>query len=150
GRNALWLADRGWQVTAVDFSRVALERARALAGARGLSVDWIEHDVVGWKPPARAFDLVVLLYLHLAGPQRRRVLHGAAEAVAVDGVLLVVGHDVTNPSNGYGGPQDASVLLSPEAVAAELPGLHVERAERVARDVQTADGTRAAIDTLVR
>jgi hypothetical protein len=103
-----------------------------------------------WEPPGRAFDLVVVLYLHLAGPKRRRVLHAAAEAVAADGVLLVVGHDVTNLADGYGGPQDETVLLSPEAVAAELPGLRVERAGRVLRDVQTADGTRTAIDTLVR
>ena len=150
GRNALWLADRGWRVTAVDFSRVALERARSLGKDRGVAVDWIEADAVEWEPPARQFDLVLLLYLHLPPAERPRVLQGAAEAVADAGTLLVVGHDLTNLTDGYGGPKDASVLLTPEMVAAELPGLKVERAQRVLRDVHTPDGERTAIDMLVR
>src|SRR6476646_1454842 len=65
GRNALWLAARGWQVTAVDFSAVALDRGRERADRDGLTVDWVEGDVLEWVPPERGFDLVAILYLHL-------------------------------------------------------------------------------------
>src|ERR1700754_4102577 len=65
GRNALWLAERGWRVTAVDFSPVATERARRLAAARSLDLETIVADVVSWVPPAGAFDAVVIAYLHL-------------------------------------------------------------------------------------
>src|SRR5262249_5378492 len=78
GRNAVWLAERGWRVTAVDFSEVALGMARALATARGVAVEWIEADVATWTPPARSFDLVSVLYLQLPAAQRRLALAHAA------------------------------------------------------------------------
>src|SRR5690242_10217857 len=59
GRNAIWLAAQGWQVTAADFSRVAIDKARA----RSDEVDWQVADVVEWSPPAQAFDLVIVFYL---------------------------------------------------------------------------------------
>src|SRR5215475_180802 len=57
GRNAVWLAERGWNVTAVDFSDVGLSIARELADARRTTVDWIEADVLAWTPTANAQDL---------------------------------------------------------------------------------------------
>ena len=150
GRTALWLAERGWRVTAVDFSRVALDRGRTVAAQRGLTVDWVDADVRAWRPPPGAFELVAVLYLHLLEAPLRDVLRGAAEAVAPGGTLLLVGHDRTNIAEGYGGPQDPAILSSPDALAAMLPGLRVERAERVRRPVDTPAGERVAIDALVR
>ena len=150
GRNALWLAERGWRVTGVDFSRVAIERARSLAGERGVDVDWVEADVVDWDPPPASFDLVVVLYLHLPEEQRRRALGRARAALAPGGTLLIVGHDSTNITEGYGGPQDPSVLYGPEDVTEDLGGLAIERAERVTRQVATDEGDRTAVDVLVR
>ncbi len=150
GRNAVWLAERGWRVTAVDFSGVALTMARALANSRGVGVDWMEADVVQWSPPERAYDLVSVLYLQLPADERRTVLHRAAAAVRPGGTLLVVGHDLLNLTEGYGGPTQPDVLFTPDDIAAELPGLHIEKARRVHREV-TEDGTlHKAIDTLVR
>ena len=151
GRNAVWLAERGWRVTAVDFSPVALVRARALADARGVAVDWTEADVLAWTPPAAAYDLVAILYLQLPEAERRPVLAGAAAAVAPGGTLLLVAHDLANLDGGHGGPRNPAVLTTPEAVARELPGLEVGRAERVERPVALEGGGRAtAIDTLAR
>lgn len=150
GRNALWLAERGWRVTGVDFSGVAIERARSLAGERRVEVDWVEADVVGWQPPAEAFDLVILFYLHLPATPLRQVIDHAKQALAPGGTLIVVGHDSTNITAGYGGPQDPDVLYGPEEVAADLAGLVIERAERVNRQVTTEDGEHTAIDVLVR
>ncbi|HEV7755867.1 MAG TPA: class I SAM-dependent methyltransferase [Mycobacteriales bacterium] len=153
GRNALWLASRGWEVTAVDFSGAALDKGRPLAEARSLPVSWVRADVRRYAVEARAYDAVVLAYLHLSGAERRTVVRAAAEGLAPAGVLIVVGHDTTNVAEGVGGPQDTAVLFTPEDVVADLaalPGLAVERAERVRRTVQRDEGPREAIDALVR
>jgi len=149
GRNALWLAERGWQVTAVDFSPVALAKAGTLAEARGLQVDWITADVTEYQPAAGAYDLVLIAYLHLVAEQISRVLHAAAAAVAPGGRLLLVGHDRANVTEGVGGPQDPAVLHTVEAVTSALGGLRVERAEQARRSVEVEGAPRSAIDTLV-
>lgn len=131
GRNAVWLARRGWHVEAVDFSSVALERARGMAERAGVSVEWARHDLLEWAPPESAYDLVTLIYLHVGPEERREVLRGAAAAVAPGGRLLVVGHHRRNLYEGTGGPQDPRVLYEPDDLAAELPGLVVERADTV-------------------
>jgi len=150
GRNAVWLAERGWRVTAVDFADAALAMARDLASARGVEVEWIEADVVAWTPPARAFDLVCVLYLQLPARDRRRALRHAVDAVGAGGTLLVVGHDLLNLTEGWGGPSQADVLFTPEDIASEIGGLAVEKAERVRRPVDEAGVRHEAIDALVR
>lgn len=152
GRNAVWLATRGWSVTAVDFSGVALDKAARLAAAQGVDVERVRADLRDYEPDAGRFDLVAVFYLQLPDPDRVVVLRRAATAVAPGGTLLVVAHDSLNLAEGYGGPQDASVLYSPDDVVAaiEPAGLRVVRAERVRRPVTTGDGERVAVDCLVR
>ncbi|MEZ5101876.1 MAG: class I SAM-dependent methyltransferase [Thermoleophilia bacterium] len=150
GRNAVWLAEQGWQVTGADFSPVALGKAARLAEARGVAVEWVEADATAWEPPVAAFDLVCVLYLQLPADERRLALANAARAVAPGGTLLVVGHDLANLEQGVGGPSSPAVLITADAVAGELAGLVVERAGTVLRPVEVEGGTRDAIDTLVR
>ncbi len=90
------------------------------------------------------------MYLHLPEAARRVVLGRAAAAVAPGGTLLVVGHDITNPQVGWGGPQDEAVLYGPDDVAADLTGLDILKATRVERPVPTDEGDKVAIDALVR
>jgi len=149
GRNAVWLASRGWTVTGVDFSAVALANARELAADRGVEVRWLHSDLREWEA-AESFDLVAVLYLQLPAAERRLVLAHAAGAIAAGGTLLVVGHDLQNLNGGWGGPRDPLVLFTPEDVVAELPGLEIEKAERVLRPVEAEDGEHEAIDALVR
>jgi 2-polyprenyl-3-methyl-5-hydroxy-6-metoxy-1,4-benzoquinol methylase len=150
GRNALWLAAKGWRVTGVDFSSAALAKGRRIASEQGLEVEYVEADVVEWPPPLGQFDAVVLMYLHLPAPERRQVLSHAKAALAPGGLLLVVGHDLSNLTQGTGGPQDATVLYRPEDLVTDLSGLRIEKAERVTRTVETEAGPRTAIDALVR
>lgn len=151
GRNGLWLAEQGWQVTGVDFSLVAVERARRIAAERGLDAVFEQADVLAYEPPAAGFDLVIVFYLQLPAAERARALAAAARGIAPGGTLLVVGHDLTNLTEGVGGPQDAAVLFTPADVVREAcAGLVVEKAERVSRPVETAGGLRWAIDALVR
>jgi SAM-dependent methyltransferase len=148
GRNAIWLAERGWRVTAVDYSEVGLAEARRRSAERGVDVDWILADVTDWLPPRHAFDLVCVLYLQLPADERRLVLSRAAAGLAPGGTILVVGHDLANLTEGYGGPTSVDVLYTPDDLVADLTGLAVERAERVIRPVEDEEGRHEAIDAL--
>ena len=157
GRNALWLAGRGWQVTAVDFSDVALSRARQLAAERlGEHADrLITHraDLTAYAPQTR-YDLALLVYIQLPADARAEAMRTAARCVAPGGRLLVVGHHSDNLCEGVGGPQEASVLYTEHDVLEDLAEplsakeFAVERAERVRRPVP-GPGDRAAVDMVV-
>jgi SAM-dependent methyltransferase len=154
GRNAIWLASRGWTVTGTDFSEVAIERARRLAAQAGVEArsTWIRTDVTDGLPPG-TFDAVVLAYLQLPMTQRRAVVRSSAGVLAPGGTLLVVAHDATNLTEGYGGPRDPAVLYGADDLLADLADredLAVDKATRVRRPVETPDGPRDAIDALLR
>ncbi len=89
GRNAVWLAERGWEVTGVDFSQVALDKARRLACQRGVSAEWVAADLLDYRPEPGVFDLVLIFYLQVPADQRRRVVRAAAAGVALGATLLV-------------------------------------------------------------
>lgn len=155
GRNALWLAARGWQATAVDFSAVALDRTRRLATERlGAAADRLtteQADLTTFEP-STTYDLALVVYLQLPAPARRAVLGNAARCVAPGGRLVVVAHHSDNLTQGVGGPQDPAALYTEADVLADLAqdldgDLAVERAERVLRPV--GDGDRQAVDVLV-
>jgi SAM-dependent methyltransferase len=156
GRNALWLAARGWQVTAVDFSWVGLDTGRALAAPED-RVDWVHADVLVHDPGTATYDLALLAYLQLAPDQRRTAVRRAFAALRVGGTFLLVAHDATNLTEGTGGPQDPTVLFTAEEVLGDLDGerFEVERAERVSRTVAAdaehrGEPGRTAYDCLVR
>ncbi|MDA8290393.1 MAG: class I SAM-dependent methyltransferase [Actinomycetota bacterium] len=147
GRNALWLAEKGWEATGVDFSTVGLAKGERLAASRGVSVEWVAADLLEYVPPPEGFELVLLCYVQIPAAERTVVYRRAAHAVAPGGTLLVVAHDLVNLTEGTGGPQDPDVLFTPDDVVADLEGLEVVRAGRVLRPVE---GQRDAIDLLVR
>ena len=150
GRNARWLAERGWQVTAMDFSPVAIEKGRRLTD----EVDWQVGDALSADLPDQ-LDLVLLAYLQVPALQRRIVVRRGFDSLAVGGTLFVVAHDSTNLAEGSGGPQDQSVLYTAEDVLADLAecDLEVLVGERVGRVVEDTDehGSQGvAWDALVR
>jgi 2-polyprenyl-3-methyl-5-hydroxy-6-metoxy-1,4-benzoquinol methylase len=150
GRNAVWLAEQGWDVTAVDFSDVGIAKGREMASKRGVEVTWIVEDLSRYVPADQAFDLVIDFYIHLPPQQRSALLTKAAGAVSPGGTLLVVGHDFSNLEHGYGGPRDPALLFTADEVAASLTGFRVVKAAPVKRPVVTEEGRFEAIDTLVR
>ncbi len=156
GRNAIWLAGLGWDVIAVDFSAVAVEKGRA--GERselGTSrIDWRVADALTFVAD-EPVDLVLLCYLQVPPPQRRAAVSRAAAALREGGTVLVIAHDSRNITDGTGGPQDPTVLYTAADVAGDLAGrdlagsgLVVDRAGEELRPVAGAD--RPAIDCLLR
>lgn len=154
GRNALWLATRGWQVEGIDFSAVALEKAAATAADAPAAVlerlTWTHADLLdaelGDPDEGTGLDLALIVYIHLPADERARLLRRAQDALAPGGALLVLGHHSRNLAEGVGGPQDPAILFSPEDVVAELdPSMRIDFARDLGRD--TAQGL--AIDALV-
>jgi SAM-dependent methyltransferase len=161
GRNALWLAERGWEVTAVDFSQVGLDKGRALQTqhprGRDLHVDWVHGDALTYDPGPVSFDLALVAYLQLPADERRTAVRRAFDCLTDGGTLLLVAHDSTNLTEGTGGPQDPEVLYTAEEVLGDLDGerFDVVRAERVPRvvpanDEHRGEPDRTAYDALVR
>ena len=143
GRHALWLAGRGWCVTAVDFSDVGLSRGRSQPGAG--EVTWVTADVTAWATEPESLDLVLVAYLHLAEADTIALLSRAVGWLRPGGRLLVLGHDVGNITAGVGGPQEPAILHSVDRLAPVAALLDVDRLEQVRR--ATPAGT--ALDTLL-
>lgn len=123
GAETLWLAAHGWEVTAVDFSASALEHARATAEALGPEIAerirWVEGDLGVWAPPRGQFDLVVCLYVHIAGSVAEMVQR-MASGVAPGGSLLLVGHRPIDPATGKPTAAASQVQVSVESATAAL------------------------------
>ena len=149
-RNAVWLAEQGWRAMAVDFSEVALGKARELARSRNVIVETAVVDVVHEPLPGGPYDLVLVAYLQLPAPERAAAMRHCVDALAPGGTFLAVAHDASNLAGGYGGPQDPTVLASPADVVDLLGGLMVVSAAIVERPVETPDGERVAFDHVVR
>ena len=143
GRHALWLAGRGWRVTAVDFSATGLARGRDRPGAD--RVTWVTADVLAWDAPPASLDLVLVAYLHLPEADTVALLRRAVDWLRPGARLLVLGHDADNVAHGVGGPQDPSILHSVARLAPVAELLDVDRLEQVRRE--TPAGT--ALDTLL-
>ena len=129
GGNAIWLAKRGWRVTAVDFSVVAVEKGRMRANERGVEVEFVVSDVTAHRPDGR-YDLVTSFYIQLWPEQRSRMLTEAAKALNPGGKLIFVSHDASAPPDGWS-REDLESLTTPLQIVDELPGLKIEQAEVV-------------------
>ena len=144
GRNAIWLARNGWDVTGVDFSPVAIEKAWQLAD--DADVEWVVADVTEFEPTA-PYDLAILFYLHVLPEDLAGTIARAVDALSEGGRLIAVGHAVRNLEEGHGGPPYPEILWSEEVILPMLDGVEIlELGERL-RPVPEADAT--AIDLVI-
>ena len=155
GADAIWLAGRGWRVTALDISSVALQRgaARALeAGAEAAArITWVRADLTEWVPPAASFDLVSAQFMHLPPDQRTRLHRRLAESVAPGGTLLIVGHDFSDLQTDVPRPAAPELYFTASDIAASLPApewlIVVDEAR--ARSTLDPDGATATVHDAV-
>jgi SAM-dependent methyltransferase len=130
GRHALWLAARGWAVTAVDFSGVGLAAGRALDPRA--EVEWVVADVTTWTPPLGAsYDVILCAFFHLDADVYPRV----RAWLAPGGRLVVIGHALRNLTDGVGGPSNPAYLHTEDQLRAAATGLEIERLGEVVRPV---------------
>lgn len=128
GRNAVWLAAAGWDVTGVDGSSVGLAQAGDRAAAAGATLTTVQADLLEYTPEAGGYDLVVVANIHLPVAQRDRLFAAAAAALAPGGHLYLVGHHLE--SLGLCGPPDPERLYTEELLGAAFPDLDVVRLGR--------------------
>lgn len=140
GRNSVYLAALGYQVTAFDASEVALEKARALAAKRGVAVDFHEADISDWDWTVQ-YDAVVAIFVQFAPPQMRdRLFADMSGALAPGGRILLHGYTPRQVGFGTGGPSDPSYLYTTDMLRGAFASLGIERLEAYERDVDEGEG----------
>ncbi|WP_037367228.1 methyltransferase domain-containing protein [Amycolatopsis orientalis] len=147
GGDALWLAQQGWRVTAVDFSTTAIERGRAQAAELGVAdrITWVAADLAEWAPESK-YDLVTSHFLHVPSAARTVAFARLAEAVAPGGTLLVVGHD---PEDHHAGrPHLPDMMFTAQEVAETLDQSWASVAAEV-RERAAVDGETVVRDTVL-
>jgi SAM-dependent methyltransferase len=113
GRNGVWLAEQGLQVTAVDFSPVALDKARRLANSRGVDVTFVQADLATWAWQADSFDVVAAIFIQFADPTlRTAIFHGIRRTLVPGGLLLLQGYRPEQIQYGTGGPPHAENMYT--------------------------------------
>ena len=149
GRNAIWLAERGWEMTAVDFSPVAIARG----AERSDQVEFIEADVFAWASEAdldRSLDLVLIAYLQVEMARLEGLVRTSSNWLRPGGELFMIGHDVSNIDEGIGGPQKPEILWEADVILEWLGDLRVIEGGVVRRPVEVDGDVRYARDTLIR
>ncbi|MEU6249471.1 class I SAM-dependent methyltransferase [Glycomyces sp. NPDC047010] len=150
GADAVWLAEQGWRVTAIDLSRVALERAAAAGAHVADRIAWSRGDLAATPPPAASFDLVTAQYFPILRTSGPEAVTGLLDAVAPGGTLLVVGH--ARPADGHRpGGFDFDEYVHPADVARRLgPEWRVEADETRPRTTPPPEGSHHTHDTVLR
>ena len=142
GGNAIWLAKQGWEVTAVDYSGVAIEKGKRLAAEQGVNVCFFVADASEYHPQG-LYDLIASFYIQLFPQQRTSMLANSSKALTPGGSILFVSHDKSGPPSGWS-VEDLESLTTPDEIVAELPGLQIEQALIVESSITVVKATRAA------
>ena len=154
GRNGVWLAEQGLSVQSVDSSSVAQSKARALAEARGVSLELTLTDLDTWAWPTRAFDLVVAIFIQFAAPPlRTRLFEKMQLALKPGGLLLLEGYRPEQIAYGTGGPSTAENLYIEPMLREAFGALQIEELrayDAVLHEGTGHDGMSALIDLVAR
>jgi SAM-dependent methyltransferase len=140
GRNAVWLASRGLDVTLVDISPVGLEKARRLARDRDCRIETIAADLTTWDWPVGTFDVAIEIFVHVPVAGRQKIHRAMAASLAAGGLVLVEAFQKRQVDRPSGGPRSAPMLYDAAALAEDFAGL--ETLELLEGTVQLAEGTR--------
>lgn len=154
GRNSVFLAEHGLHVTAMDASEIAIEKARTLANARGVAVEFHVADISGWKWDECSYDVVAGIFIQFAGPALRdEIFAGMIRALAPRGLLLLHGYTSAQISYNIGGPRAVENLYTAGLLAdrfGDLDVLHLSEYEADLSEGSRHVGRSALIDLVAR
>ncbi|RMF07757.1 MAG: class I SAM-dependent methyltransferase [Candidatus Neomarinimicrobiota bacterium] len=153
GRNGVWLAGEGFSVTSLDFSSVGLEKARKLAEEKGVSLQTVEADAVGWDYGTRTWDVLVSIFAHFPRATMEAVTRKWIRALRPGGHLLFVGYDQAQLGRDTGGPRSADLLYDLNQVQhlfASLTTVYLEKGEVLLREGSLHQGLGMIIRGLFR
>lgn len=154
GRNSVWLARQGLEVTAFDFSPVAVEKARALAKEAGVRVDYRVCDIFRWDWQAGCYDAIVgIFFQFLTPPQRSEVFAAMRRALAPGGLLILQGYRPQQLENKTGGPHEEDRFYTEALLResfADLGIVHLRSHDDVIDEGSAHRGMSALIDLVAR
>jgi len=154
GRNGVWLAERGAQVHAIDVSPLALEKARMLAGKRGVTLEIEQADILNWTWPEAAYDLVAAIFIQFAPPpERDRIIAGIRRTLKPGGLLILQGYTPKQIEFATGGPSNPANLYTAELLRTwfgDWDILHLNQHESVISEGSHHHGMSALIDLVAR
>ncbi|MBC7206702.1 MAG: class I SAM-dependent methyltransferase, partial [Methyloversatilis sp.] len=128
GRNAVWLAEKGLDVTATELSPVALEKAEALAATRGVQIDFALVDALNWIYPDEAFDLVVAIFIQFAAPdERARLFENLKRTLRPGGRIVLQGYTPKQLDYRTGGPSAIENLYTAAMLREAFGDFDIER-----------------------
>ncbi len=141
GRNAVWLAGLGCQVTGFDVSPLALDKARRLAATKQVQVEWLQADVRTWEWAPAAFDAVACIFIQFASPaERARLFAGFRETLRPGGLVLLQGYTPKQLEYRTGGPGELSHLYTEGMLREAFDGWDILQLREYEADL--AEGTK--------
>jgi len=154
GRNSVWLAEQGLDVTAFDFSPIGLDKARRLAATRGVSVQYELASVYDWSWPVAVFDVVAAIFVQFADPPMRTFMfERMARALKPGGLLLVEGYTPKQLQYGTGGPKQVDQLYTERLLRESFRGFDVLELREYEAELDEGSrhrGMSAVIDLVAR
>jgi SAM-dependent methyltransferase len=153
GRNAVWLAGQGFQVTAVDASRVGLAKASRLADEHSVAIDTRIADLAGFDLGSACWDAIVSIFCHLPPVLRTELHQRVIEALAPGGVFILEAYTPAQLDYGTGGPRSLELLVELEALQRELSGLEFIHACETVREISEGhlhSGPGAVVQVIAR
>jgi SAM-dependent methyltransferase len=140
GRNAVFLAERGWDVTAVDMSRVGLEKAEVLAAERGVRIQPVVADLNTYTVEPEAWDVITLIWLHMPPDLREHVHSMAAQGLRRGGAVVLEAYTPDQREYGTGGPSDRKMLYRAEMLLRDFSGLRPVICTETVREISEGAG----------
>jgi SAM-dependent methyltransferase len=140
GRNSVFMAEQGLEVTALEYAPSAIAKARRLAEERGVSVDFVEADVLtdDW---GAGWDVIAAIFIQFAGPEdRARLFEKMRAALAPGGLLLLHGYTPDQVGRGTGGPPCAENMYTEELLARAFDGWEILENRAYERDIREGRG----------
>ena len=154
GRNGVWLATQGLDVTAVDFSPVALAKARVLAEGAGVSLTALEADIGAWTWPEAAFDVVAAIFIQFAAPElRAAIFRGIHTTLRPGGLVMLQGYRPEQLAYGTGGPPHAENMYTAallRSAFADMDILHLAEHDSPLAEGNGHAGMSALVDLVAR
>ncbi len=148
GRNAAWLAEQGFTVTAVDASAVGLRKAQALAQKRGVAIQTVVADLATYGIEPENWSLIVSIFCHLPPQVRKALYKKVAAGLRPGGTFILQAYTPQQLKYGTGGPPLKELLVTLQDLRQELPGLDFIKAEETVRKVNEGrlhNGTAAVV-----
>ena len=153
GRNAVFLAESGWEVASVDLTDAGVAKTQRLAAERGVSVDAAQGDLATYDLGEDQWDVIVSIFAHVPPPVRRDLHRRVVDALAPGGVLLLEAYTPDQVGRGTGGPPVTELTMTLDALREELAGLELVHGEELEREVVEGrghNGTGAVVQVIAR